>query len=94
MENTKFDLVYVDGSHHAENVWRDLNNSFLSLNSNGFIICDDYTWNKFDKPEDNPICAINRFITENKSKLKIIKVYDQIIIQRNWLNDKKLIQNL
>ena len=82
MGNIKFDLVYVDGSHHAENVWRDLNNSFLSLNDSGYIICDDYTWNKFDKLEDNPICAINRFITENKSKLKIIKVYDQIVIQK------------
>ena len=83
LENIKFDLVYVDGSHYAENVWKDLNNSFLSLNDGGYIICDDYTWHKFDKPEDNPIYAINKFITDNKNKLKIIKVYDQIIIKKN-----------
>ena len=81
-ENIKFDLIYIDGLHHAENVWKDLNHSFLILNKGGYIICDDYTSVKFDKPKNNPIYSINEFIKENKNELRIIKVYDQIIIKK------------
>ena len=36
-----FDLIFVDGLHHAEQVERDINNSLGVLNDGGFIICHD-----------------------------------------------------
>jgi hypothetical protein len=39
--NTTYDVVFIDGMHHAENVLKDLNNSISSLNKNGCIFIDD-----------------------------------------------------
>ena len=36
-----FDLIFVDGLHHAEQVGKDINNSLGALNDGGFIICHD-----------------------------------------------------
>lgn len=39
--NRKFDLIFIDGLHHAEQVQRDFENSFNSLNNGGFIMLHD-----------------------------------------------------
>lgn len=36
-----FDIIFIDGLHFAEQVYRDINNSILSLSNNGYIICHD-----------------------------------------------------
>lgn len=37
----KFDVIFIDGLHHADQVYRDINNSLEVLNDNGYIICHD-----------------------------------------------------
>jgi SAM-dependent methyltransferase len=37
----KFDIIFVDGLHHHDQVIRDINNSLLVLNKGGYIICHD-----------------------------------------------------
>ncbi len=37
----KFDIVFIDGLHHADQVEKDINNALNILNPNGFIICHD-----------------------------------------------------
>jgi len=37
----KFDVVFIDGLHHADQVYSDIINSLNCLNDNGFIICHD-----------------------------------------------------
>jgi glycosyltransferase involved in cell wall biosynthesis len=39
--DTNYDVVFIDGMHHAENVLKDLNNSISRLNKNGCIFIDD-----------------------------------------------------
>ena len=42
LSNTqKFDVIFIDGEHHAEQVYRDINNSLSFLESDGYIICHD-----------------------------------------------------
>ena len=36
-----FDIVFVDGLHHADQVLRDIENSLLLLNPGGVILCHD-----------------------------------------------------
>jgi len=37
----RFDLIYIDGLHVADQVERDINNSLKILNPGGFIVCHD-----------------------------------------------------
>ena len=37
----KFDLIFIDGLHHADQVEKDINNSLNFLNENGYIVCHD-----------------------------------------------------
>jgi hypothetical protein len=37
--NKKFDLIFIDGLHHVDQVYRDIINSFACLNPDGIIIC-------------------------------------------------------
>lgn len=74
--NEKFDVIYIDGSHEAPQVYKDLNNSWNCLNNNGIIICDDYFYGSlYDKQsEEMPAISINKFLNENKERIKIICV--------------------
>lgn len=37
----KFDIIFIDGLHHADQVYRDIKNSLRILNPGGYIICHD-----------------------------------------------------
>lgn len=39
--NFKFDLIFIDGLHHADQVKRDFENSLRCLSDNGFILIHD-----------------------------------------------------
>lgn len=37
----KYDVIFIDGLHHGEQVYRDIINSLNHLNENGIIFCHD-----------------------------------------------------
>lgn len=37
----KFDVIFIDGLHWSEQVYRDINNSLDCLEQNGYIVCHD-----------------------------------------------------
>jgi len=57
-----FDMIYIDGSHHAQDVLGDLVLSFNLLEKGGIMICDDYLWAQ-NHPDMRftPRIAINAF---------------------------------
>jgi hypothetical protein len=40
-KDTKFDLIFIDGLHHEEQVLMDIYNSLNHLSDNGIIVCHD-----------------------------------------------------
>ncbi len=40
-QNKKFDIIFIDGLHHAEQVLIDIKNSLKHLSENGTIVCHD-----------------------------------------------------
>ncbi|MDB4082087.1 class I SAM-dependent methyltransferase [Candidatus Pelagibacter sp.] len=83
--NEKFDIIYIDGWHEAPQVYKDLNNSWNSLNTNGLIICDDYFYGdlKLNANSNLPANAINQFLSEKKDSIKILCVNNnQIFIKK------------
>ena len=39
--NQKFDIIFIDGLHHADQVHKDILNSLKFLNRGGYIVCHD-----------------------------------------------------
>jgi hypothetical protein len=40
-DKDKYDVIFIDGMHHSENVLRDFNNSVNVLSKGGFLFLDD-----------------------------------------------------
>jgi hypothetical protein len=40
-EDIKYDIVFIDGLHHSDQVLRDIENSLKHLSDNGTIVCHD-----------------------------------------------------
>ena len=40
-DSSKFDIVFIDGLHHSDQVLKDIENSFNHLSENGTIVCHD-----------------------------------------------------
>lgn len=36
-----FDIIFIDGLHHADQVIKDINNALSCMSANGYIICHD-----------------------------------------------------
>jgi len=84
LENNKtFDIIYVDGHHLAEQVYKDAVNSWKILNRNGLLIFDDYIWKNYQVISKNPCFAINKFLKERWYNLKILEITNsQIFIKK------------
>jgi len=49
-----FDIIFIDGLHHANQVYKDINNALKVLNKGGTIVCHDML------PTDNKMQAVPR----------------------------------
>lgn len=87
-KNTKnklnyYDIIYVDGDHYYKTVFKDVINSFAALKIDGIMILDDFIgYNFYKEYNKNPIGAIIPFINIYYKKIKILKITQQIIIQK------------
>jgi hypothetical protein len=78
-----YDIIYVDGDHYYETVFRDVMNSFKALKVGGIMILDDFIgYNFYKKYNENPIGAIVVFMNIHYRKISILKITSQIIIQK------------
>jgi hypothetical protein len=77
-----FDIVYVDGSHDANDVLEDAILCLRLLKSGGTLIFDDYQWTgmgKADPPESVPRPGVDIFYALYRDKLKVIHNDYQVI---------------
>lgn len=77
-----YDLIYIDGSHHSKQVYKDAINSFNCLKKNGIMIFDDFLKKYYLDINENPISAIFEFIKKNKNNLDVIYVGYQLFIKK------------
>lgn len=76
----KFDLIYVDGSHHADDVMVDALLAFEHLKVGGVMILDDYLWRYYPRPSEDPARAINSFLRLCEGRLRLIMAYRQVAV--------------
>lgn len=76
----KFDFIYVDGSHHADDVMVDVVRSFEQLKVGGIMILDDYLWRYYPRSSENPARAINGFLRLVEGRYSLIMAYRQLAL--------------
>jgi predicted O-methyltransferase YrrM len=77
-----FSIIYVDGNHFFDEVQNDLKESWSILRKGGILIMDDYIWDWYKNPKENPGYAINLFLKNNYKNLKILHMAEIVIIQK------------
>lgn len=79
---TRYDLIYVDGSHRGDDVLVDAIKSFELLETNGIMIFDDYLWIRYRERLNNPSAAINAFLYLKRGHYEILAAHWQLIIRK------------
>lgn len=77
-----YDLVYVDGSHHCDDVLVDAIRCLAMLKVGGILIFDDYLWRWYPDATDNPAGPINAFLRLKARSVQVLRVYDQLILRK------------
>lgn len=81
-EQQKFDIIYVDGSHLADDAITDSINSWRLLKQGGIIIFDDVMWPAYPRARANTAWAINQFLKYHVGEYKVLHAQYQIILQK------------
>lgn len=86
---SRFDLIYIDGSHRAPDVLIDAILGFKLLRSQGVMIFDDYPWKTdaggAENPLNSPKMAIDAFTILFAQQLDIVQrvpLYQFIVKKR------------
>lgn len=87
-----FDLIYIDGSHHTDDVLIDAIKGFEQLKIGGLMIFDDYFWKYYKNAIDNPAGAVNIFLSLKLGCYEILAVYGQLIL-RKLSNGRRISEN-
>jgi predicted O-methyltransferase YrrM len=82
IEQSKFDMIYIDGSHHSIDVYADAAMSWPMLSRKGVMIFDDYEWSEMPDPEDRPKPGIDAFLSANAGGFSELFRGSQIIIEK------------
>jgi predicted O-methyltransferase YrrM len=82
-----FDVIYIDGSHTADDVLSDAVLAWGLLRRGGLVIFDDYTWpGRPDgdalPPELLPKIAIDAFVTAYRSEIELVSKGAQVMLRK------------
>ena len=81
-EQSQFDFVHIDGSHHARDVMIDVTRGFAHLRVGGLMILDDYLWRDYERLGDNPAVAINAFLKATARKFAFVLGNYQVFLRK------------
>lgn len=80
----QYDFIYIDGDHTEKAVYRDANNAWALLKTEGILAFDDYLWGSDVHPELRPQLAIDKFLEEKQGQYKLLSQDYQVWIVRRW----------
>lgn len=76
------DVIYIDGSHKADDVFQDAMDSWRLLRIGGLMIFDDYEWPCEEEPGQLTKLGIDRFLSFRKNRRMIIERNHQVVIKK------------
>jgi predicted O-methyltransferase YrrM len=85
-KNTKYDFIYVDGSHRCLDVSTDLILSWSMLEPGGIMAIDDYLYTLEDdfntNPLEYPFHGVNHFLEKYKKELIILEKGYRVFVKK------------
>ncbi|CAG8646582.1 11052_t:CDS:1, partial [Ambispora leptoticha] len=81
-KNIKFDFIYIDGSHVANDVLSDAVLAWNLLKEGGIMIFDDYLWDRYEEEYNNPKIAIDSFLKCYEPQIEIIHKHYQVTVKK------------
>jgi len=82
IKGRRFDMVYVDGSHKAADVYRDAVLAWSLLDRGGIVIFDDYEWKGMKMEEERPKLGIDNFLAVIPGQYRELHRGYQIAIEK------------
>ena len=79
-EQQKFDVIYADGSHLADDVLTDGITAWRLLKKGGVLIFDDFLGSFYPRARANPWWAIKLLLKYHTGEYNVLSVNDQQII--------------
>lgn len=80
--DTKFDFIYIDGSHRSPEILEDTMLSWGMLKKGGLMVFDDYGLHRYPDPKLNPAMAIDAFMAIFSEKIAVIGKGYQVCIMK------------
>lgn len=83
IQTTLFDIIYIDGDHHAHAVLEDAVLAFRLLKLGGIMIFDDFAWPVYtDQPYMHPSTAVKAFVACYGMYVTVIHEDYQVILKK------------
>lgn len=83
VEERRFDIAYVDGSHYAADVYSDAVLTWSLMAPGGIVIFDDYAWDLMNDDSERPKSGIDAFLNTIAGQYRIIHRDYQLVIARS-----------
>ena len=72
IQSRRFDLVYVDGSHLAADVYSDGALTWPMVSRGGIVIFDDYEFDEIKEESERPKLGIDAFLTAFDGQYRVV----------------------
>tara|TARA_R110002153_G_scaffold144818_2_gene296032 strand:- start:2835 stop:3467 length:633 start_codon:yes stop_codon:yes gene_type:complete len=83
-DNKKYDFIYIDASHRADDTFVDAYYAHKMLNKDGILIFDDFAWK--DPTDSHPVVSpelgIRQFFTMYKESYNVVFTGYQVAAQK------------
>lgn len=78
----QFDIVYIDGSHFASDVYADAALTWPLVAPGGFVIFDDYNWDLMNTERERPKLGVDSFLVGIAGQYRLVHSDYQLIIAK------------
>ena len=82
VEGRRFDIAYIDGSHHTADVYRDAVLTWPMIVRGGLVIFDDYRWEYQPGTREHPKLGIDNFLRAFEGDYTIVHDAYQLAITK------------
>jgi predicted O-methyltransferase YrrM len=94
-EFRRFDLIYIDGSHHSADVYADAAMSWPMLTRGGVLIFDDYKWQLMPTEVERPKLGVDAFLAAIAGQYRELHRSYQVVIEKigPWRQAARILVN-